>query len=94
MEQRRDLYMIFKEAVNNLAKYSCATNAGITLQTITQHIAMKIADDGKGFNMTGTSSGNGLHNMKQRAEKWNGNLQVQTSTGRGTTILLNMPLAK
>ncbi len=94
MEQRRDLYMIFKEAVNNLAKYSQAQNASIVLETRQQQISMTVTDDGKGFDMTGNNLGNGLHNMKQRAEKWQGSLLIQSAVGRGTKVALEMPLVK
>jgi two-component system, NarL family, sensor histidine kinase UhpB len=94
MEQRRDVYMIFKEAVNNLAKYSGAANASIDFEIAQQQIKMTIADNGKGFSSTGNKQGNGLHNMKQRAEKWKGSLQVNSSNGNGTSIVVNMPMAK
>ena len=92
MDQRRDFYLIFKEAVNNLVKYSKATEAVIEVHTGDQQIHLKITDNGKGFDLNNTRMGNGVQNMKQRADKWNSRLQVQSEPEKGTTILLSMKI--
>ncbi len=92
MEKRRDLYMIFKEALNNIGKYSNADNVNIDLHIADHKIIMSIIDNGKGFSVLNKSAGNGLLNMRQRAEKWNGKLNIDSVTGTGTTIKLEMPL--
>ncbi len=94
MEQRRDFYLIFKEAVNNLVKYSKATAAKVEVRSSDHSIHLLITDNGKGFDAANMKQGNGIQNMKQRAEKWKAVLQVQSSSGNGTTILLNMKLGK
>lgn len=90
MDQRRDFYLIFKEAVNNLAKYSKATQATIEVRSDDHHIHLKVTDNGKGFDSKNTRMGNGVQNMKQRAQKWKSDLQVESVPGQGTTILLTM----
>ena len=85
MDQRRDFYLIFKEAVNNLVKYSKATEAVIEVDANDHQIHLKIADNGKGFDMKSTRMGNGIQNMKQRADKWKSNLQVHASPNQGTS---------
>ncbi|HEY3385696.1 MAG TPA: two-component regulator propeller domain-containing protein, partial [Saprospiraceae bacterium] len=90
MDQRRDFYLIFKEAVNNLAKYSESTMAIVKVTTDHQLIHLEICDDGKGFDRDTTRFGNGIENMKQRAEKWKATLLVESELGKGTRIVLDM----
>jgi two-component sensor histidine kinase len=94
MDQRRDFYLIFKEAVNNLAKYSEATKAMVNVVTDHATIRMDIIDDGIGFNKDTMLYGNGMENMKQRAEKWNAHLGVVSEPGKGTAITLDMKVSK
>lgn len=91
MEQRRDLFLIFKEAVNNATKYSKASSVNIHLARNNGHIRMTINDDGVGFDTSRISSSNGLRNMKERAAALNGELTIQSSPGRGTSVGLEFP---
>lgn len=93
MQQRRDLYLIFKEAVNNLAKYSRATKAMIKFQMQENNLVMIIADDGAGFNTSISGSGDGLKNMQERAETHHWKLSIESATGNGTTITLRTQIA-
>jgi len=90
MDQRRDFYLIFKEAVNNLVKYADATEASVKVTTDHHVIRMEVSDDGKGFDERTLPTGNGMQNMKQRAEKWKALLKVHSEPGKGTRILLEM----
>ena len=94
MDQRRDFYLIFKEAVNNLAKYSEATKAIVKVATDHQLIHLEVSDDGKGFDQDTTRFGNGIENMKQRAEKWNAPILIVSDHGKGTTITLDMKISQ
>jgi len=94
MDQRRDFYLIFKEAVNNLTKYSEATKASVRVTTDHHMIHLEVCDDGKGFDQDTTRFGNGIENMKQRAEKWNATLLVKSEHGKGTTIALDMKVSQ
>ena len=60
MEQRRDFFLLFKEAVNNLAKYSQCRHATIEISINGLFLTMKIEDDGIGFDVNNADSGNGL----------------------------------
>ncbi len=91
-EKRRDFYLIFKEAVNNLSKYSKADVAEISIQKVDNFIKMKIQDNGIGFDENIVKQGNGLRNMKKRAERNGGNLSIQSGK-TGTIIRLNFPYA-
>lgn len=90
MQQRRDVFLIFKEAVNNAAKYSGARSVKIKLQKALNNIVMEIADNGKGFNRAETSS-NGLKNMQTRATGMNGELEIISSENKGTAIVMKIP---
>lgn len=95
MGQRRDFYLIFKEAVNNAAKYSQATKAGVSVQVdSTDTVQLKVTDNGIGFLPEKESSGNGLRNMKQRAALWNAEFNIISEPGNGTTVRLKMRLVQ
>ena len=90
MDQRRDFYLIFKEAINNLVKYSQATSAYVKVNTEQDKIRLEIRDNGMGFTESTLLTGNGMQNMKQRAEKWKALLTVDSENERGTSIILEM----
>lgn len=90
MEQRRDLYLIFKEAVNNAVKYSGCSKLSITFDKSGELFNMKISDNGIGFDTSIHQNGNGMANMKRRAESQHGTLQIHSSNTNGTTIELNL----
>ena len=92
MDQRRDLYLIFKEAVNNLVKYSKADNAKVEVLINLHNMSLLVKDDGSGFDTTEIREGNGLRNMQQRAALLNASLTIESEPGKGTTVNLNMPL--
>lgn len=92
MTQRRDLYLLFKEAVNNLVKYSKAANAVIKVQTENDKLVLTVSDDGVGFDRNTISSGNGLQNMEQRARTSGGNTRISSVPGQGTMVRIEMPL--
>jgi signal transduction histidine kinase len=92
MDRRRDVYLIFKEAVNNLVKYSQASSASILLETNDKELRLFIEDNGIGFNRTAIKDGNGLDNMQQRAANWGAALTIAGKPGAGTKVELIMPL--
>ncbi len=95
MQQRKNLYLIFKEAINNISKYASCKNVIIAISRIgNKMFVMDIKDDGNGFYLTelnhgGKSlSGNGIRNMKKRAEELNGELIIKSAPGEGTILNL------
>jgi len=92
MEARRDLFLIFKEAINNIAKYSKATLTKVTLNYSSSQLQMEICDNGTGFIVEDSDKGNGLGNMEKRAFNLNGELQIISELGKGTQIFLRMPI--
>jgi signal transduction histidine kinase len=92
MESRRDFFLIFKEAVNNIAKYSQARNAEIEITVHAHRLVMQIKDNGIGFDVQEADSGNGLTNMRKRAESLRGHLTIDSVPGIGTKVRLEAPL--
>ncbi len=92
MQQRRDLYLIFKEAINNAVKYSHCSELKVHFSKSSNLFMMSIIDNGKGFNPADSKTGNGLENMKKRASEHKGKLEIITSLGNGTRLMLSMPV--
>jgi len=92
VEKRKNIFLIFKEAVNNAAKYSEGNKLTISLlmQQYTLHLSVK--DNGKGFEPTLATRGNGLKNMEDRAHSMNGKMTQASQPGAGTIIQLEVPL--
>lgn len=81
IEQRKNLFLIYKEAVNNAIKYSQAKNVTVDLKRKGRVLIMHIADDGIGIEEVRMDKGNGIGNMKQRARDINGDLTIHSSNG-------------
>jgi streptogramin lyase/signal transduction histidine kinase len=97
MEQRKDLYLFFREAVHNVAKHAACTTLAVDLIAGHRRLVVRIADDGKGMPLQGTGTdyamgANGLVSMRQRAEALHGRLEFNTRQGEGTTVSLLVPL--
>ncbi len=86
---RQNLYLIFKEAINNAAKYAEASRIVVQLDISDHMIELKIADNGKGFDPS-LAKGNGLINMQKRAKRIQGKLSI--SILEGTNIQLRAPM--
>jgi signal transduction histidine kinase len=91
MEQRRDFFLIFKEAINNVAKYAGAQQVHIRLCAQNNALSLEITDDGAGFDTTQATTSNGLKNMRARAEALHGHIAIQSGSGKGTFVKLEIP---
>lgn len=89
MEQRKNIYLICKEAINNAVKYSNASLLQVKIESANKHIFIAIEDNGNGFKPSSVSKGNGLLNMASRAKEINATLTINGQTGNGTKISLN-----
>jgi signal transduction histidine kinase len=85
-EEKRNLYMMLKETVNNAIKYSGATKIEIGISVKKGKPAIQIKDDGKGFDVKAASDGNGLKNMNRRAREIKYLINIQSGPGNGTAI--------
>lgn len=89
MDKRKNIYLIFKEAINNIVKYSECTKVLINVKLVNHTIEFEIADNGIGFNEEQNEhEGNGLKNMRQRASQLNGSITINSKPGEGTQIKL------
>lgn len=92
MEQRKNLYLIYKEGLNNAAKYSKATHVKASITKNKKNITLTIQDNGVGFDPNLIKNGNGLSNMKTRALVISGFFQVESSPSGGTCLKLEFKL--
>ena len=92
MEQRRDVFLIFKEALNNIYKHARAKNVSMILKIENKKLHFIITDDGKGFDTGAITSRNGIKNMQQRIDKWQGTFSIQSAPGMGTKTAFILPV--
>ena len=88
MKQRKSLYLFFKEAINNAAKHSDAKNVMVNIFQKGSDIEMTIKDDGKGFDATQPSYGNGMTTLRKRVEDLRGHFNIQSQKNEGTVLTL------
>lgn len=92
-QQRKNIYLICKEAVNNVAKYSDAKNCIVEILKNENNMSIHIIDDGKGMGEESKSlGGNGMLNMKKRANELDGVLDVVTEKNKGTKLSISFML--
>ncbi len=93
MNIRKFMYLIFKEAINNAAKYAQASSVTVQLRESKGMITMEITDDGVGFEPASVKRGNGLNNMQARASELGGKLSIDSKPGQGTRIKLSFKIS-
>jgi signal transduction histidine kinase len=92
LNKRKNFYLVFKEAINNAAKYSQCTEVHIQLGNDERNIWLLVKDNGKGFNLERVKAGNGLRNMHERSRAIRADLEIDSSVGNGTAIQLKLPI--
>lgn len=91
---RRNIYLATKESLHNILKHASATEASLEFSISNQRFVIKVTDNGKGFDtMERATSGNGLSNIKKRILDCGGTLHIESKPGKGTTLLMEVPLA-
>ncbi len=93
MPQKKNLYLIFKEAINNAVKYSGTNSLNVVVELDHKNLVMHIQDFGKGFDKKIIIKGNGLDNMQVRAKELKGSLQISSKLQQGTELDLSFPLS-
>jgi signal transduction histidine kinase len=100
-QQRRQLFLIFKEAINNSARHADCKSVWLSLVIDHNRIVAGIRDDGRGFAVASLhqplgngGGGHGLDNIRARVAQLGGQLDIESSPDRGTTIKLVIPLNK
>ena len=92
-EARKNVLLMIKESINNISKYSEATEASIHLAIENNQLIIHIRDNGKGFDINRMNGGNGLKNMSLRTAALGGSFEVNSTPGSGTSITGRIPLA-
>jgi signal transduction histidine kinase len=92
MEARKNILLIAKEAINNIGKYSGATEALVRLEIKGSDLELEITDNGNGISSENNHTGYGINNMRQRAEAMNGTFQINSEILKGTRIYCTIPL--
>lgn len=90
-EKRKNVFLIFKEAIHNIVKHAEAKNVEVVLKKSDQWLQLSITDDGVGFpTMTNGNGlgGNGLHNLKARAKDIGGEIKLLGNKPRGAVVEL------
>ena len=89
---RQNLFIIFKETINNVAKHSQCHNCTVSLTQKNKNIYYSITDDGMGFDATKPTQRNGLINMQLRVKELRGKILIDSSENNGTIISIVLPL--
>ena len=87
------LYRVLQESLMNVAKHSESQIAHVTLLRLGEQLEMRVRDEGHGFAVgEGAGEGIGLTNMEERVSLLNGKLIVNSTPGKGTEILVKLPV--
>jgi ligand-binding sensor domain-containing protein/two-component sensor histidine kinase len=87
-EEKRNLYMIIKESINNSIKYSDCSVIEVLIKNKAGKLNITVTDNGKGFDNTTITSGYGLKNILRRSEEIGYRVEINSSAGNGTLIYL------
>jgi signal transduction histidine kinase len=93
-EQRRQLLLIFKEALHNIVRHARCTAASVSIATRHGRLQAEIRDDGRGFQEEPAGTGHGLGSMRARAVQVGGELRIHSQPGAGTRLTLDVPLRR
>lgn len=94
LDIQRNFFLFYKEVINNIAKHSKATYVQATIEALEKNagISFKIIDNGIGFDSNEVYEGHGLKSLRKRAEELEGNLNIESAEGKGTSISLSFVL--
>lgn len=86
------LYRVIQECVNNVIKHAAATTLSVQIDKDDTGISVTIEDNGRGFNPTQSAAGLGLRNMQARLSLISATLDIDSSPGRGTLVVIHVPV--
>src|SRR5581483_11211207 len=89
---RRQIYLIFKEAITNVARHSHASHARVEVKIEREVLFLTVDDDGRGFDEETLVDGNGLSSIRTRAAGLDGRGELCTRPGEGTrwTVIVSL----
>ncbi len=85
---RRQVYLIFKEAIHNVVRHSGASRVAVGFDRVQDSLVLQLTDDGKGFDPAAGYDGHGLINMRKRAAGLGASLELRSEPGHGATLKL------
>jgi signal transduction histidine kinase/ligand-binding sensor domain-containing protein len=93
-DKRRQIFLIFKEALNNIVRHSGCKRVTIGIEADKNHFNLTLGDDGRGFDKTqmNGNQGHGLQSMAERAKSLNAEFAIDSRVGEGTTLVLRVPI--
>ncbi len=91
-ENKRALYLMYKEVLNNITKHSAANKVTIDVGIDSNYFNLTVTDNGKGFDTSKTSTGNGLRNIESRASEINADFKIESVINKGTVIKINLQI--
>ena len=92
-EVRHNVFLAFKEAVNNVVKHAQASEARVTLRLAAEQFVLTVTDNGRGCdNLAEKKLRNGMKNMRKRLADVGGEFEISASTGGGTVVQLKVPI--
>jgi signal transduction histidine kinase len=96
LAQATVLFRIFQETLTNVARHANASRVEATLAQANGELVLTVSDNGKGFDLQQVRGKRslGLLGMRERAEMVQGHLEIQGEPGKGTTIMVRVPLGK
>jgi signal transduction histidine kinase len=86
------LFRVIQELSSNTFKYAKAQNANLKIELVKKGISMTYTDDGVGFELKTVKRGIGLKSIRSRVEFYGGDVKIQTEPGKGTKVMINLPL--
>ena len=91
IELRRDFFLIFKEAVTNVARHAGCSRVDVELSIEDASLILRVTDNGVGFEPNADADGEGLASMQRRAERLGGTLTLRSRPSSGSTIVARVP---
>lgn len=94
VETRREVYLLCKEALHNIARHARASKASVLIAPSGKGLQVLITDNGVGFDSASLSTGHGIGNMQERARMMGAQLHLSSKPGTGTTVQFDVPATK
>lgn len=91
---RREVFLVFKESLNNIVKHSGGTEVHIDFRVSPNSLFLIIKDNGRGFDPSKVSDGHGLVSMRERIREMGGTLEIESRMAVGTTVKMQVPMTE
>jgi signal transduction histidine kinase len=95
---RQEVFLIFKEVINNIVRHAESHRVHVYLSLHEGDILLRIGDDGKGFEESGSARddghGHGLTSMRARAQNFGGTCEISSQHGQGTLVSVRLPVER